>query len=171
MGFSDALGKFDDADEPSAGFDAFDAADGTTHIPAGWYACTVHRGEATTTKSSGKPCYRLVLDVAEGPHAGTRLWRYYVLDSLPNANRAKAALAPLGLTTGADLRAPFPPFAKVVRVRVLIGVQDRPGFGKSNDVERLELVGIDDAPTDPDAVNPADYIPIPPAQPEGGSPK
>ncbi|MBX9625633.1 MAG: hypothetical protein K2X82_17655 [Gemmataceae bacterium] len=161
MGFRDALNGPDDLDrfDQAPGGDdlaAFDAATGDTHVPAGWYACTVARGEVVTTKK-GKTAYRLSLDVADGPHAGFRLWRYFTFDTPANANRAKVQLAPLGLATSAALRAPFPPPGRSIALRVLVGVQNRPDGTKGNDVERMEVVADRAAPPNPNAVDPADH--------------
>src|SRR5262245_13254640 len=121
---NDDLTKFDTA---SGGDDlaAFDAATGQTHIPAGWYECTVARGELTTTKA-GKTAYRIAFDVAEGPHKGFRLWRYFIFDTPAAANWAKLTLTPLGLKTSADLKKPFPGPGRVVTVKVLAAVRDDP---------------------------------------------
>lgn len=163
MGFRDALNGPADAlsafDQPPGGDDlaAFDAATGDAHVPAGWYACAVARGEVVTTKK-GKTAYRLSLDVAGGPHAGFRLWRYYLFDTPAANNRAKAQLAPLGLATSAALRAPFPGPGQVVTPRVLVGVQDRPDGTTGNDVERVEAVADRPAPPNP---NPSTRPPAP----------
>lgn len=162
MGFRDALngaGNLDRFDQAAGGDDlaAFDAATGDTHVPAGWYACTVDRGELVTTKK-GKTAYRLSLDVTDGPHAGFRLWRYFTFDTPANANRAKVGLAPLGLRTSADLRKLYPGPGRAVAVRALVGVQDRPDGTKGNDVERLEMVEDRLAPPNPNAVDPAGLV-------------
>lgn len=157
MSFSDAINPDPD---PLARFDAaggedlsqFDAADGATAIPAGWYTCTVAQGEVVTTKTA-KPAYRLAFDVADDPHRGFRLWRYYVLDTLANANRAKAALAPFGLTTSAALKAPFPG-PRTITAKVLVAVQTRADGTTSNDVVRFKVV---DTATNPHAVNPTRF--------------
>ena len=60
--------------------------------------------------------------MADDPHRGFRLWRYYTLDNPAAANRAKLALAPLGLVTSADLRRPFPGPGRMVTLKVLVGV-------------------------------------------------
>lgn len=163
-GPQDDLGRFDAAGGPDDALAGFDAASGQTHVPAGRYACAVARGELTTTKA-GKAAYRLALDVSDGPHAGFRLWRYFTFDTPAAANRAKAALAPLGLRTSADLRAPFPRFGTAVRVSVLVGVQTRPDGTPGNDVERVDLVRVEDALPNPHAVDPVAL-----ASGEGGTP-
>jgi len=116
----------------------FDAADGTTTVPAGVYLCKIERGELTQTKA-GKTAYRLLVKTVEpAAHAGFALWRWYVLADAAGANRAKAALAPLGLTTSADLRRAYPPIGQDVYVTALVTVKNDPQRGPSNDVERFE---------------------------------
>lgn len=151
-GPNEDLTKFDAA---GGGDDlaAFDAATGETHVPAGWYACTVARGELTATKAE-KTAYRLAFDVAEGPHTGFRLWRYFTFDTPAAANWAKLALAPLGLRTSADLKKPFPGPGRVVTVRLLVTVRDDPQYGKRNDVERFDVTDDRAAPPNPNAVDP-----------------
>ena len=157
------LAAFDTATTPDD-LAAFDDATGSTHIPAGWYDCAVVCGELVTTKK-GKPAFRLTLDVADGPHRGFRLWRYFTFENPANANRAKAALAPLGLRTSADLRRPFPGAGRTVRLRVLVTVQDRPDATKGNNIERFEVLEDRRVETNPNAVNPGDF-----AGAEGGTP-
>ncbi len=178
MTFRDALGDSDNAPEnPSRRcppvahdpygkpggadpLDAFDRADGTTHVPAGVYTARVVEGGLVTTKA-GKAAYRLVLETDAGPHAGHKLYRYYVLgDPDPSkaaaaANRAKAALTPLGLSTAAALRTPYPAPGREVTLRVWVGVQPRPDGTPSNDVVRFEVADDRAAPPNPNAVDPA----------------
>lgn len=149
---NDDLNRFDAA----TGFDdlsAFDNAAGVAVLPAGWYAVTVVRGELLTTKK-GKAAYRLTLDVADGPHAGFRLWRYFLLDTQASANRSKAALAPLGLLTSADLRRPFPGPNRAVVLRALVVVKPRPDGGDGNDTERFTVVEDRATVPNPNAVDP-----------------
>ncbi|MDB5311554.1 MAG: hypothetical protein JWO38_5756 [Gemmataceae bacterium] len=169
MGFRDALNSGSDDltpfDQAPGGDDLanFDAATGETFIPAGWYSATIVRGEVVTTKKQ-KQAYRLSFDVADGPHRGFRLWRYFTFDNAANANRAKVQLAPLGLTTSAALRAPFPGPNRVITLKILVGVQKRPDGTPSNDVERFEVTDDRTAPPNPNAVNLEDY-----AGDEGGT--
>jgi hypothetical protein len=169
MGFRDSLNNNPDDDlnrfDQAGGDDLanFDDASGETSIPAGTYTATIFRGELVTTKK-GKTAYRLTFDISDGPHAGFRVWRYYMFDSKPAANRSKFALAPLKLQTSADLRELFPGAGRVVTVRLLVGVQTMTDGTKSNDVERFEVVNDRIDPPNPNAVNPADFTP-----PEGGS--
>ena len=159
MNFRDALNSPNDDlnnfDAAGGGDDlaAFDAATGETHIPAGVYACTVARGEVTLTKQA-KQAYRLALDVADGPHRGFRLWRYFTFNTPGAANYAKKMLAPLGLKTAADLRKkPFPEAGRVIAVSVLVTVREDPQFGTRNDVERFVVTDDRTAPANPNAVD------------------
>jgi hypothetical protein len=162
-GPNDDLNRFDSAG--SGDLSAFDEATGETVIPAGLYLCDVVRGELVTTKTTGKTAYRLSLDVSDGPHRGFRLWRYYTFDTPSTANRAKFALAPLGLTTSAELRKPFPGPGRTVKVRALVAVQVRPDGTRSNDVERFTVESDTTAMPNPNAVNLDGFTPG-----EGGTP-
>ncbi len=133
-----ALESFDAANTPADALAAFDAATGATCIPPGWYVCRVEAGEYVTTKSSGKPAYRLKFVVTEpAAHAGFELLRYLLLDAA-GANRAKAALAPLALRTSADIQKSFPEAGRVIICRVLVAIQKTDPT--RNDVERFEVV-------------------------------
>ena len=133
------FGGYDNATGPD-GFDldGFDTADGTTMVPTGVYVCKIERGELTQTKA-GKTAYRLLFKIAEpAEHGGFVLWRWYVLADAAGFNRAKNALAPLGLTTSAALRAVYPPIGKDVYVKALVTLKNDPQRGPSNDCERFE---------------------------------
>lgn len=136
---SEALGAFDNAPDPADALAAFDAATGATCIPAGEYLCRLDAGELLTTKT-GKPAYRLRFSVVEpAAHAGFALWRYYVMHDKPSAERAKAALAPLGLCTGVDLRrTPFPEPGRTIICKVLVTIQKNDPT--RNDAERFTVV-------------------------------
>jgi hypothetical protein len=135
----DDLGDdFDSAPDPSDALSAFDNAAGVTVLAPGWYECRLESGAYVTTKK-GKPAYRIKFAaVAPAEVAGFVLWRYQLLDA-DNANQAKAALSPLGIRSGADIRrAPFPEAGRRITCRVLVGVQkDDP---TRNDVLRFEVV-------------------------------
>lgn len=164
----DTFSAFDAAPEPAA-FDlsAFDAASGTTTVPAGVYTLRIERGELTQTKA-GKPAFRLCFKTVEPvEHAGFTLWRWFVLDDRAGFERAKKALAPLGLRTADDLRRPFPPLGKDVFVKALVTLKNDPQHGPSNDVQRFE-------PCDPPAgaVRPPNPFAVPlPTPGEGGHPQ
>jgi hypothetical protein len=149
---NDDLNKFDSA---SGGDDlaAFDAATGDPTIPAGWYVCTITRGEAVPTKK-GKTAYRLTLDVAEGSHQGYRLWRYFTFGTPLEANRAKLALAPLGLNNSTALRKQFPEPGRLITLKVLVGVENSPEWGKQNRVERFEVIEDRSPPPNPNEIDP-----------------
>jgi hypothetical protein len=133
----DDLGAFDNAPEPNDDLSAFDNASGATVIPAGWYNCRLERGELAPT-STGKQAYRLRFAVAHpSEHAGFTLWKYYF--PVADPNRAKAALAPLGIRSGADLRrVPFPEAGRTILCRVLVTIQKNDPT--RNDVEKFEVL-------------------------------
>ncbi|MDY3555749.1 hypothetical protein R5W24_004895 [Gemmata sp. JC717] len=133
------LDQFDRAPDPDDALSAFDSAAGVSVIPPGWYVCKLEAGELVTT-STNKPAYRVRFSVLEpAEHAGFSLWRYFVLHDVANANRAKAALAPLGIRSSADLkRVPFPEADRLITCRVLVAVQKNDPT--RNDVERFAVV-------------------------------
>src|SRR4051794_33895902 len=111
----DDLGEFDRAPNPADALAAFDTATGATCVPPGVYLARLESGELTLTKA-GKQAYRLRFVVVQpSEHAGFTLWRYFTFANVANANRAKVALAPLGLRTSADLkRIPFPEAGRTI---------------------------------------------------------
>jgi len=136
----DDLGAFDKASDPADELAAFDNATGTTHVPAGVYLCQLEAGELATTRT-GKQGYRLRFVIVEpSEHAGFAPWRWYTFADAASANRAKAALAPLGISTSADLRRiPFPESGRTILCRVVVGVQQRPDGTPGNDVVRFSI--------------------------------
>ena len=176
LSFGNAGSPFDDTKlsgyDSAPGADAFDLAgfdkaDGTTTVPAGAYLCRIERGELKKTKA-GKTAYRLLFSTVEpSQHAGFTLWRWLLVGNGDAAadNRAKNALAPLGLTNKVALHAPFPPSGKEVFVRALVSLKNDPQYGPKNDVERFE-------PCDPPAgaVAPPNPFAVPlDNQKEGGA--
>ena len=146
LNFGNAGNPFDDDDRltpfDADGFDlsGFDTADGTTTVPAGVYLCKIERGELTKTKA-GKLAYRLCFKTVEpSQHAGFALWRWLLVGNGDAAadNRAKNALAPLGLTSKVALRATYPPIGRDVYVTALVTLKNDPQRGPSNDVQRFE---------------------------------
>jgi len=139
------------------GFDltGYDSATGDTTIPAGWYICLVESGTLDTT-GSGDPCYRLRFAVVQSDKgdtspAGTKVWRTLMLTDRYSFNRAKTALATLGLTTGDHLQAAYPPEGESVFCRCLVTLSNKPEYGPRNFVERFTKC---DAPEGATAANP-----------------
>jgi hypothetical protein len=60
-----------------------------------------------------------------------------LLHDKPNADRAKVALGPLGLRSGADLQKQFPDPGRVITCRVLVALQKNDPT--RNDVERFTV--------------------------------
>jgi hypothetical protein len=160
----DDLGAFDRAPDPADDLDAFDRASGVTVVPPGCYECRLECGELTVA-NSGRRAYRLrfvVLSPSE--HAGFTLWRYCMLHDTANMNRAKAALAPLGLKSGADLRRnPFPEVGRRIVCKVLVGVQ-------RDDPSRNEVLRFTVERDERDDGSAAARFALPPTPGEGGQP-
>ena len=144
----------------------FDSASDQTYVPAGTYTCKIECGELTTT-STGKTTYRLRFSVVSpAQHAGHTLWRWLTLHG-DGMNRAKAALAPLGLTTSAKLREEYPPFGEEVFCLCLVTLKTTTQYGTSNDVQRFKPCpppvapasgSTGPAPPNPFAVPPDDQL-------------
>lgn len=161
---NDDLRGFDAANSADgADLSGFDAATGATFVPAGTYLCRIDEGKLVVTRG-GKNAYRLRFSVVEPTeHAGFTLWRYYTLHTREDFNRAKQALAPLALTTSADLRRwPFPETGRVLLCRVVVGVQTKPDGSTGNDVIRFNVERDDRAAANPFAV------PLDPTTPTAG---
>jgi len=156
----DSFPNFDDAPGQGDGdISGFDSASGQTHVPAGTYLSKIECGELTTT-GSGKNAYRLRFSVVTPTqHAGHTLWRWFVLDTAAGMNRAKTALAPLGLTSSAKLREEYPPFGEDTFCLCLVTVKITPQFGTTNDVQRFKPCPVPDAPAS--GIAPPATAPVP----------
>lgn len=126
------------------------------HVPAGIYECRVDRGELTLARSTGNRLYLLTLVVLAGEHAGARLYKRCMMHTIEDRRRAGAVLGPLGLTKN-DLLKPFPPPGATVVVRAGVTVGKYKG-APSNDVEWVEFVRREDAPANPNAVDPDELL-------------
>lgn len=133
--------------KPPGGIDGFDAADPAPEfapLPPGVYAARVDRGEFTTTKA-GADAYRLRFEVTDGPQAGKTVIRTWTFG--PKAvGYTKRDLAPFGLTTSAQLLAPFPEPGRGYRVRLVVALQKGDDGVERNDIKRIDLVGVDESP-------------------------
>jgi len=134
------LRGFDAAPDPQKiDLSAFDRAEGRpVLLPAGRYVLRVESGELAATRA-GKIAYRMRFTVIEpSEYAGHSLNRWLLLDSPAACNRAKIALAPLGLTTSEALRRPFPAPGQAVYVNALVVITPARGdFPEANSVERF----------------------------------
>jgi hypothetical protein len=159
----DDLGAYDRAPDPTDELAAFDNATGATVVPPGVYLCRLEAGYLKKTQA-GRQAYWLRFVVVEpAEHAGFTLWRCYTFGDAGNANRAKAALAPLGLSTSADLhRAPFPEVGRIIICRLIVGIQ-------KNDPTRNDVVRFAIERDERDGGNAAVRFALPPDNPEGGS--
>lgn len=134
--------------KPPEGIDAFDGAEPApefTPIPPGIYAARVLRGEYTRTKAAGADAYRMRFEVTEGLHAGKTVIRTWTFG--PKAiGYTKAALAPFGLTTTAQLLSPFPAAGKEYFVRLVVALQRGDDGMERNDVKRIDVQRVVDSP-------------------------
>jgi hypothetical protein len=144
------------------GLQAFDAAQPAPEfapLPPGVYVARVVRGEVCQTKA-GTDAYRIRFEVIEGPHAGRTVIRTWTFSerALPYTKRD---LGLFGLTTTAQLLAPFPPVGKEFRVRLVVVLQRDNSGVERNDVKKLDLIRVVESPI-------GEFLLSPP-QPEGGS--
>ena len=106
-------------------------------IPAGTYRCRILEGTLFTAKSGSKG-YKLTFEVADGEHAGRRIWFDVWLtdNALPYAKRE---LAKLGVTRLDQLEQPLPArFVVNVTVRIERG-DDGNSFNKVAGFDDVEL--------------------------------
>src|SRR5262245_61657029 len=110
--------------KPPGGIDDFDTtapAPDYVPLPGGVYPASVLCGECCQTRL-GRDAYRIRFRVTEGPHAGqtvARMWTFGAR-ALPYTKRD---LAPFGLTTTAQLLAPFPAAGREYLVRLVVALQ------------------------------------------------
>jgi hypothetical protein len=117
-------------------------------LPAGTYTAVIAHGELVQTRS-GNDGYRIRFRIAEGPHAGRLVFRTWSFSErgLPYARRD---LGQFGLTTSAQLLAPFPPAGQEFRVKLWVAVQCSDDGRTFNDVKKVQLITAG-PPTDPPA--------------------
>lgn len=125
-------------------FDGAAAAPEFSPIPGGVYDARVQRGEYTTTRA-GADAYRLRFEITAGDHAGKSVIRTWTFGpkALPYTKRD---LAPFGLATAAQLLTPFPVPGREYHVRLVVALQRGDDGIERNDVKRVELLSVIDAP-------------------------
>lgn len=125
-------GFFNPADEPTL--------ENRDPIPAGKYIATLTESEWRDTKPGGKMLV-LVFTIAEGEHAGRKIWNNLNLVN-PNDDAvriARAALASFALAC--NRHQPFQNLAELEHIRLSITVKVRPpkdGYSASNDISAYE---------------------------------
>lgn len=150
MNFTNAIPGTNGQPQPAdtgGGLSAFGTADTApefTPVPGGIYTARVHSGAVCTTQA-GADAYRIRFEIAGGEQAGRTVVRTWTFGSkaLPYTQRD---LAPFGLTTPADLLAPFPPAGKEYRVRLVVALQRGNDGIERNDIKRIELSLVTDTP-------------------------
>ena len=147
MDFTSAIDGRNGSNYPAGGLGAFDqteAAPEYTPVPPGIYVARVLRGEYARTRS-GADAYRLQFEITEGEHAGKTVLRTWTFGpkALPYTKRDLAAF---GLTTSAKLLSPFPEPGREYRVQLVVALQRGDDGIERNDIKRIDLVRVDDAP-------------------------
>ena len=130
------------------------ADDNSGPIPPGEYRCRVVAGELAESRS-GTPSYKLTFQVAEGDHAGRRVWHDLWLTpaAMPTTKRD---LAKLGIVEPAQLERPLPS-GFVAKVKVILHRGDN--GNEFNRVKHFEVVAVETPEPDP-------FAPAPDARPE-----
>ena len=125
-------------------FDGTSPAPEFSPLPPGVYAARVVRGEYTTTKA-GADAYRMRFEVSEGEHTGRTVVRTWTFGekALPYTRRD---LMPFGLTSTAQLLAPFPEPGREYRVRLVVALQRGDDGIERNDIKRIEVTGVTASP-------------------------
>jgi hypothetical protein len=111
-------------------------------VPPGQYICRVINGELFTSKN-GTPGYKISLEVADGQHAGRRVWHDVWLTPAAMA-MAKRDLSKLGIVAIEQLEGPIPP-GILLDCRVVIRKNDN--GTEYNSIARFEPAGVE--PPDP----------------------
>jgi hypothetical protein len=120
-------------------------------LPAGEYTMRALSGELFTSKRNGTPGYKVTLEVAEGEHAGRRVWAEYWLTpaALPMAKRD---LKPFGIDGPDQLEKPLPA-GMLFKIKLAIHRDD--DGNERNRVRKVEFIGREPAdafaPKDDDA--------------------
>jgi hypothetical protein len=128
-------------------------------IPPGEYRCRVASGALFESKS-GTPGYKLALEVADGEHAGRRLWHDVWLSAaaLPMARRD---LAKLGVEHLEQLESPLP---EGIVVAAKVALRKGDDGAEYNRVVRFDVVAIE--PPEPEP-----FAPAPPPEHANGNGK
>ena len=147
MDFTSAIDGRNGTGKFAEGLNAFDqteAAPEYTPVPPGIYTARVLRGEYATTKA-GADAYRVRFEITECEYAGKTVLRTWTFGpkALPYTKRD---LAPFGLTTSAKLLSPFPEPGREYRVRLVVALQRGDDGIERNDVKRIDLERVVDAP-------------------------
>jgi len=143
-------------------FDSTPPAPGMEPLPPGVYDAVVVHGELVQTRS-GNDGYRIRFRIAEGPHAGRLVFRTWSFSERAIAY-ARRDLGQFGLTTSAQLLAPFPEPGREYRVKLWVALQRGDDGRTFNDVKRVQLITVGPttappAPTGPTAGPSASELP------------
>lgn len=113
-------------------------ADDLKLLPAGEYIARILSGELFTAKR-GTPAYKVTLEVAEGEHAGRKLWMDHWLTpaAMPLTKRD---LGKLGVTNLAQLERPLP---AGILLRVKVTQRRNDDQTEFNSVKSFDFVGIE----------------------------
>jgi hypothetical protein len=114
------------------------AAEDFGPLPAGEYVADLIAGELFTSRSGQTPGYKMTFVVAEGPHAGRRVWHQVWLTpaALPMAKRD---LGKLGIAALEQLEQPLP---AVIRCRVKVALRKNDDGTEYNSVRSFDVVEI-----------------------------
>jgi hypothetical protein len=130
-------------------WDRTEAAGDPSPLPSGNYVAHVAGGGLSQSRS-GTPSYKLTFRVAEGDHAGRRLWHDLWLTSAAMP-MAKRDLAKVGITSREQLEGPPP---DGIRCRVRVALRRTDDGAEFNKVVSFDVMGVDppeENPFAPDA--------------------
>jgi hypothetical protein len=142
-----------DREKLAAAWDATKAAGELGPLPTGDYTCRILKGELGVS-NSGKPSYKLTLEVAEGEHAKRRCWHDIWLTEAA-LSMAKRDLAKIGVPVDgfeamlSHLERPIP---SGILLRVRLALRKTDDDREYNRVVRFEAAGTEPG----DAYAPAD---------------
>ena len=143
-----------DRDRLEKSWSSTKAADDLKPLPAGEYHCRVVSGELFTSKG-GTPGYKIAMEIADGEHAGRRLWLDIWLSeaALPLAKRD---LGKIGVENLSQLERPLPSGIVIAAKVALRRGDDGAEF---NRVSRFEVVAVEPPASDPFAPKDSDAAP------------
>ena len=129
-------------------WDKTEAAEDFAPLPAGEYVCRLESGELFTSKAKGTPGYKLTFRIADGDHAGRKVWHdLYLTDGALRFTRRD--LSKLDINNLEQLEQPVP---QGIRCKVRVVVKTDDDGEERNRVRKIER--LEDDPPDPFAAKP-----------------
>jgi hypothetical protein len=127
-------------------WDEAEAAPENKPLPKGAYNALIIKG-ALCESRNGTRGYRITFRVEDGEHAGQMFWHTVWL-SEKAITYAKRDLRKLGITSTAELNAPYPPPGMRVHAKATLVFQKEDDGTERNEVRHFEVLSIEEQPKD-----------------------